>query len=172
MRTIFSAGIALVMVQHAAYAIDRLKCGGTEPFWDAQLSDSQVVFDLSGGERRIVYPAPLYRAAAGVPLDFVMSVRAKKGKSTLTGFVVDATRMIVADRNGKTPSDPDAYSAYCSDGMSDRVYPFSIHLSVDGKAYTGCCATTALRPMVQGLKRLPKTSVPLARRSAGSWNAN
>jgi hypothetical protein len=96
--------------------------------------------------RKILYVI-LYRAAAGAPLDFVMSVKAKRGNSTLIGFVVNENRMIVADKNGKAPSDADAYSAYCSDGMSDRGYSFSIHLIVDGNAYTGCCSTAALPPV-------------------------
>jgi len=73
-----------------------------------------------------------------------MSIRAKRGNSTLVGFVVNENRMMVADKNGKAPSDADAYSAYCSDGMSDRGYPLSIHLIINGNAYTGCCSTAAL----------------------------
>ena len=125
-----------------------MKCGGTEPFWDAQLSDRQVTFGLSGG-RRTIYIAPIYKAAAGAPLDFVMSVRAKRGSSILIGFVVNENRMMVADKNGKA-SDPDTYSAYCSDGMSDRGYSFSIHLVVDGNTYTGCCSTAASPPIGSG----------------------
>ena len=148
MRTIFYAAIVFFFIlQHPAYSIDRLKCGGTEPFWNAQLSDIQVIFDLAGGERRIVYNAPLYRAAAGAPLDFVMSIRAKRGHSTLIGFVVNENRMMVADKNGKAPSDANPYSAYCSDGMSDRGYSFSIHLIMNGNAYTGCCSTAAFPPI-------------------------
>jgi uncharacterized membrane protein len=143
--TIFVAAFAVL--QSSADAIEKMKCGGTEPFWDAQLADSQVTFGLSGGERRIIYPAPLYRAAAGVPLDFVMSVKAKKGKSTLTAFVVNETRMILLDKNGKTPAKDAAYGAYCSDNMSDRGYPYSIHLIVDGNVYTGCCSTSLLPPV-------------------------
>jgi uncharacterized membrane protein len=146
MRTIFSAVIVLGILQHPAYSIERMKCGGTEPFWDAQLSDSQVIFGISGG-RRAIYVAPIYKAAAGAPLDFVMSVRAKRGGSTLIAFVVNESRMMVADKNGKAPSGYDVYSAYCSDGMSDRGYTFSVHLIVDGNAYTGCCSTAAFPPV-------------------------
>jgi uncharacterized membrane protein len=145
--TIFIAGAAFAILQSSAYAIEKLNCGGTEPFWDAQLADRQVTFDLSGGEGRIIYPAPLYRAAAGAPLDFVMSVRAKRGKSTLTAFVVNETRMILLDRNGKTPATDNAYGAYCSDNMSERGYPYSIHLIVDGNVYTGCYSTSRLPPV-------------------------
>ena len=42
------------------------------------------------------------------------------------------------------------YLAYCSDGMSDLGYPFSIHLFVDGKAYTGCCSTAKIPPVGHG----------------------
>lgn len=148
MYTILAVGIVLVLLQHAAYSIETMECGGTEPFWGAKLSDSQVMFNNpSGKERRIIYPAPLYRAAAGVPRDFVMSVRAKRGTSTLIGFVVNETRMMVADKRGRLPLDPESYSAYCSDGMSDRGFPFSIHLTVDGIAYTGCCSTAASPPV-------------------------
>jgi uncharacterized membrane protein len=147
MRTMFAAGIALLILQHSAFSIEKMECGGTEPFWDAQLSDSQVVLDLSGGGRKTIYPAPLYSAARGATIGFVMSVRAKRGRSTLVAFVVNERLMIVADKKGQTPADPDAYSAYCSDGMSDRGYPFSIHLIVDGTAYTGCCSTAASPPV-------------------------
>jgi uncharacterized membrane protein len=147
MRTMFAAGIALLILQHSAFSIEKMECSGTEPFWDAQLSDSQVDFYPGGGGRKTIYPAPLYSAARGAAIGFVMSVRAKRGRSTLVAFVVNEREMIVADKKGKTPTDPDAYSAYCSDGMSDRGYPFSIHLIVDGTAYTGCCSTAASPPV-------------------------
>jgi hypothetical protein len=81
------------------------------------------------------------------PPDFVMSVQAKSRTSNLTAFVVNETVMTVADKDGRTPTDPTAYRAYCSDGMSDRGFPFSIHLIVDGKAHTGCCSTATRPPM-------------------------
>jgi len=146
MRTTFAAAIALVILQYPAYSIERMECGGTEPFWDAKLSDSQVIFRL-GVERRTIYTGPHYRAARGASIDFVMSVRATRGRSTLVAFVVNEREMTVADKNGNAPSDPDAYKAYCSDGMSDRGYPFSIHVIVDGDTYTGCCSTSTSPPV-------------------------
>jgi uncharacterized membrane protein len=99
--TIFVA-VIFAILQSSAYAIEKMKCVGTEPFWDAELTDKQIIFGL-GGDNKIIYPLPHYRPAAGVPLDFVMSVTAKRGKSTLTAFVVNETRMILLDKNGKTP---------------------------------------------------------------------
>src|SRR5262245_53773624 len=138
--------VGLLTGQYPAYSIERMKCGGTEPFWNAQLSDSQVIFNLSG-ERRTIYAAPRYRAARGASIGFVMSVRAARGKSTLIGFVVNEGQMTVADKKGNVPSNPDVYRAYCSDGMSDRRYPFSIHLVVNDSVYTGCCSTSTSPPV-------------------------
>ena len=144
--TIFVAGAAIAILQSSAHAMEKMKCLGTEPFWDAQIADRQITFGL-GGDHKIIYPAPLYRAAAGVPLDFVMSVRAKRGKSTLTAFVVNETRMVLLDKNGKSPGNDTTYTTYCSDSMSERGYPYSIHLIVGGNVYTGCCSTSLLPPV-------------------------
>jgi hypothetical protein len=78
-----------------------------------------------------------------------MSVRAKRGKSNLTGFVVNETQMVVADNNGAAAADPETYHAYCSDGMSGLRFHFSIHLIVDGSAYTGCCSKATAPPVGQ-----------------------
>jgi uncharacterized membrane protein len=64
MRTI-AAAIALIILQNPAYSIERMECGGTEPFWDAKLSDTQVIFALPSGKRGTIYPAPRYSAARG-----------------------------------------------------------------------------------------------------------
>lgn len=56
-------------------------------------------------------------------------------------FVVNENLMIVADKDGKAPPDNVEYQAYCSDGMSDRAFPYSIFLMVDGKPFVGCCST-------------------------------
>jgi uncharacterized membrane protein len=146
MRTTFAAAIALVILQHPAYSIERMECGGTEPFWDAKLSDTQVIFALPSGKRGTIYPAPRYSAARNAP--FVTSVMATRGRSTLIAFAVDERLMIIADKKGGAPpGDLGAYKAYCSDGMSDRRYPFSIHLIVDGNTFTGCCSTSTSPPV-------------------------
>ena len=76
-----------------------------------------------------------------------MVVRAKTASSNLIAFVVNQNLMLFADKSGKALSDRTAYQAYCSDGMSDLLFPFSIHLMVDGRAYTGCCSTPATPPV-------------------------
>ena len=118
----------LVLLPTSATAIEKMDCGGTEPFWSAKLTDRQVTLELFGAIRRS-YPTPLYSPAAGAPQNYVMSVRAKSRASNLTAFVVNQTLMVVADKNGKAPSDRTAYQAYCSDGMSDLAFPFSADYS-------------------------------------------
>ena len=144
-RIAFAAALVSIL-QHSAYAIERMECGGTEPFWDAKLSDTRVTFTLPG-ERHITYSSPRYRAPRGASMEGVMSVRASRGKSSLVGFVVNEERMTIGDKNGKAPADEDTYRAYCADGMSERGYPYSIHVIVDGTAYTGCCSTATSPPV-------------------------
>ena len=109
-------------------SIEKLECGGTEPFWNGVLTDQQITFELSGTTTR-TYPKPTYAPAAGAPN--VTSIQATEKTGQLTGFVVNET----------PPS-------YCSDGMSPRGFPFSVHLIVDGKPYTGCCAS-ASHPIIE-----------------------
>jgi uncharacterized membrane protein len=131
--------IFVFMLVSPAYAIEKMDCVGTEPFWNATLSDDQVAFEVDGATRR--YPSPKYSPAAGHSPNYVLSVQAKDRTSNLTAFTVNQTIMNVADKNGKPPSDRKEYESYCSDQMSALGFPYSIHLIVDHKIYTGCCWT-------------------------------
>jgi uncharacterized membrane protein len=139
--------LGLLLVPSSVYAIEKMDCVGTEPFWSATLTDGQVSLKLFDQTRR--YSKPMYGAAAGASADYVMSVQARSGTSNLAAFVVNETEMIVADNDGRAHKDRNAYRAYCSDGMSDLGFPYSIHLIVDGKTYTGCCSTVANPPVGQ-----------------------
>jgi uncharacterized membrane protein len=117
----------LLLVRSSAYAIEKMDCLGTEPFWDATLTDGQVVLEISTKATKR-YPTPIYRPAAGTNPDYVMSLQARNRTSNITAFVVKEA---------------------CSDDMSDRVYPFSIYLMVDGKPYRGCCSKASNSPIEQ-----------------------
>jgi uncharacterized membrane protein len=134
----------LAILNTPAHAMEKMNCHGTEPFWGATLSDGQVVLELSDDTE--TYLEPTYMAAAGASPDYVMSVQTKNRTSSLIGFVVNETSMVVADGNGEAPPKGTEYQAYCSDAMSDRAFPFSIHLMVDEKPYTGCCWTASNPP--------------------------
>lgn len=131
--------LVLLLIPGSAYAIEKIECGGTEPFWDATLTNGQVTFKLA--DARQIALTPVYRPAAGASENYVLSVQARNRTNSLTGFVVNENLMGINDKNGRGPALSLGYNAYCSDGMSDRGFPFSVHLFVDGKPYTGCCET-------------------------------
>jgi uncharacterized membrane protein len=145
MRSLVILGILFTVSMNSAYAIETLACHGAEPFWNATLSTDKVTFRVLSSPK--TYLAPMYSSAAGVPLDYVMSVRAKRKKSNLIAFVVNQTRMLVADKHGAAAAD--LYLAYCTDAMSSLAFHFSIHLIVDGRPYTGCCSSASAPPVGQ-----------------------
>jgi uncharacterized membrane protein len=130
--------VLVLLLPTAASAFEKFSCFGTEPFWDAALEEMQISIKI---ESKRTYSGPKYGPPLGTSPDYVLSVQARSGSSNLTAFVVNETAMSVLTQNGEHPSSGTEYKAYCSDGMSDRGYPYSIHLIVDGKVYTGCCST-------------------------------
>lgn len=109
---------------------------GTEPFWAVHVSDETLRFMTPEDQEGTV--VPFTRAAAGddeVALDAVLEGR----KLHLVGRIAE-----------------------CSDGMSDRVYPYTITITLDDETLNGCA-----RPMeglfvlhcsesVSGLRRMQK----------------
>ena len=145
-RITIVAGACLVGLGTSAGAIEKLKCVGTEPFWDATFTDRRATFNIDQSLRD--YPAPTYKPARGSSWRYAVSVTAHKGRSTLLAFIVEVTGLPILDRHAKeAPSSNDAYHAYCSDSMSEHGYPYIINLFLDGTPYTGCC-TTASNPSV------------------------
>jgi uncharacterized membrane protein len=134
-----------LLISNSALAVENMECAGTEPFWKGTFASQQIIFDFSGVTK--TYANPTYSAAAGVSDDYVVSVQASGKAGQLTAFIVNEGVKIVADMRGKAPDDQMTYKAYCSDGMSDRGFPFSVHLIVDGHPYTGCCANAANPPV-------------------------
>ena len=132
------------LIQTSAYAIEKIDCLGTEPFWGASIEDRQLVLDFAGNRK--TYPSPAFKAAEGTSPDYVMTVQARSRGSNVVAFVVNETGMVVADNNGNAPPKHVEYKAYCSDGMSDRAFPYSIFLMVDGKPFVGCCSTSSNPP--------------------------
>ena len=57
----------------------------------------------------------------------------------------------------------------CSDGMSDRTYPDTVHVRVDGRAYHGCGAPTGFYSQVgeSGQPNMPGSPVPML--SGTNW---
>lgn len=95
----------------------RLRCAGTEPFWGIDIgygrAEANLAFD--GRQRRIALASPM-PAAARPRIWLLPSAAAQDPRS----FVLVEGRI-------------------CSDGMSDRSYPFTVTARVGDVLLSGCC---------------------------------
>ncbi len=102
---------------------DGLTCGGTEPFWNATITNQKgLAFATMDGES---FDLPLRTSQAAIGRNHRFAVVAGKDQSRATAML---------GRNEQ-----------CSDGMSDRNFSWRIDLLVerDGNApelYEGCCS--------------------------------
>lgn len=93
-----------------------LNCGGTEPFWSADVNAARAVFEVFDDGKQ------------ALPIDDVIR---SSGYTNRFGIAGAGFTAVVAQ-------------GYCSDGMSDRAYGLSIDLILGGPGqralYSGCCA--------------------------------
>lgn len=97
---------------------------GTEPFWNLQVKGTTLVLTRPD-------PEPAVTAAGAV-------LTASSGKATWTG------------QAGTTPLTATLTAGTCSDGMSDRVYPYAAEVKLGDLVLKGCGIT------VEELDKLPK----------------
>ena len=81
---------------------------GTEPFWDLTINERQMVFTNRGTNAQVAQPTP--RVIIGI-----------------AGEIYQTPRLGV-----------NIVHRQCNDGMSDRVYPDTVQVTVDGRQYNGC----------------------------------
>jgi uncharacterized membrane protein len=86
---------------------------GTEPFWDLEIGRDMVFTDRGNDNFRVVQPTP--RPINGV-----------------AGEIYQTPRLNV-----------NIVHSRCSDGMSDRTYPDTVQVRVDGREFRGCGAPIA-----------------------------
>jgi uncharacterized membrane protein len=104
--------------QAAALALP-LRLIGTEPFWGATISETTIT--LSGADRP--------------------ELRAPAGERRVTGAGASwRTRTASAPQTEITVT---LLRAPCSDGMSDRAYPFAATVTVGAETLRGCALTEA-----------------------------
>lgn len=99
-----------------------LACSGTEPFWSLHVDDGQAVFSRPGesGIVRSRWQADELQSS----YDFSLGIRLEDEASQSTSWAIVR---------------PHPQQA-CSDGMSDKLYPFDITLiTPDGEVLNGCC---------------------------------
>ncbi|WP_118857039.1 hypothetical protein [Sphingomonas mesophila] len=86
---------------------------GTEPFWDLVITNTMTFTDRGNDVTPVLEPTP--RPIHG-----------------FAGDIYQTPRIHV-----------NIVHARCSDGMSDRVYPDSVQVTVDGRDYRGCGAAAS-----------------------------
>jgi uncharacterized membrane protein len=122
------AGVGQVADANASKPVTRpkptikLQAGGTEPFWGMTVKTQGIEFQRAG-EAIVKFPYVKPLAAEGRPLDVVQVY--KLNNKTNSGVLV-VNRM----QNG-----------FCSDGMSDNQYPFSVTLMLNNQVFAGCAST-------------------------------
>jgi uncharacterized membrane protein len=86
---------------------------GNEPFWDLEIGRDMVFTDRGNDNFRVIQPTP--RPINGV-----------------AGEIYQTQRLNV-----------NIVHSRCSDGMSDRTYPDTVQVRVDGREFRGCGAPIA-----------------------------
>lgn len=99
-----------------------LQCIGTEPFWSARIADGEAVFEDPVSDP-VTWRAGEMTHASGLIGRFAVAIEGEGAAGNLSAW-----------RN----------PAFCSDGMSDREFPYEGILSApDGVVYAGCCFRAA-----------------------------
>lgn len=110
MKTILAALIAFTSLSSFA---STLNCIGTEPFWNAQITDKVIRFSDPENEK--------------VSLK-ILSIKNAIGFGEGSAFIAKTKYASAAVTLGE-----------CSDGMSDEVYSHTIVLEMNGNVLAGCC---------------------------------
>jgi uncharacterized membrane protein len=114
--------VALPLLATEANAY-RLQCSGTEPFWGIQVEEKSIAVNL-GVDKSVRYFGLKTRESAGMSAGYSFKIEASRGRG--------AQRVSLAILRDSADQ--------CSDGMSDRAYPYHIQADVDGMLLTGCCS--------------------------------
>ena len=101
----------------------RLKCSGTEPFWNVQVEDKSIRVELSG-EKAVRYFGVQVREAAGVSPGYSFKVEGSRDKGARRVSLV-----VIRDS-----------AESCSDGMSEEKLPYQVQVEVGGVLLSGCCS--------------------------------
>lgn len=99
-----------------------MQCGGTEPFWSMQISERAMQVNVLGGPQ---YNAPVEFRQQSVNNTSIAVVAGNRGNANTTAFLQKVET--------------------CSDGMSDRNYPYAITAVLNSeRVMSGCCSLNGL----------------------------
>lgn len=94
---------------------------GTEPFWSLDINGTGLGFTTPGDKMEINFP-PISSMVTGDTLRWVGETE-------------------------RAPIDARVWPAHCSDGMSNRIWPYTAVVRIDGTTYRGC-AERGARPQL------------------------
>jgi len=92
---------------------------GTEPFWGGEVTGTQMTYSTPDSQKGEIIPVTRFAGRGG------LSFTGKRGGAELTLAVAPGQ---------------------CSDGMSDRAYPFTVMLRIGEETRQGCAWTDRQRP--------------------------
>lgn len=101
---------------------DIFKCNGTEPFWSLKIEAQEIQFQNMAADKSISFTLKEVLPFQGFPIE---DYKIMEGINEQTKETIRI--MILKDENG------------CSDGMSEKNYPFKNIVIYKGIYYLGCC---------------------------------
>lgn len=118
------------VVGHASANLDETQggankvrgCHGTEPFWGISIDADRITFEDDDAKTTIVNLGPV--PSRNSTVEFAALYQGSTLEEPAMTMNVIITR---AD-------------GYCSDGMSDEHYPFTVSVVRGGQLFTGCCS--------------------------------
>jgi len=97
----------------------RLQCSGTEPFWGIEIGYRRADMDFAYDETK-----------ASIVIGDPVTAMGQPNLHMLPGMGKDAVSFLLIE------------AEECSDGMSEKQYPYSLRARVGGGLLSGCCEKT------------------------------
>lgn len=101
---------------------EAISLSGTEPFWSAEIEDGTMRYTTIEDQDGVVFPVERFAGNNGL---------------SFSGQLPDRT----GHRNAGAAVDVAVTPGSCSDGMSDRIFPYVATLSVGDETLRGCAYT-------------------------------
>lgn len=110
----FIIALAILSSSFSAFAAPTFECGGTEPFWNANISNNYITYSDIMVDKKVSLK--------------ITSRKEAHGYSEGAAFIVKTKYAQAAVAIGS-----------CNDGMSDETYSHTILFENDGRLLGGCC---------------------------------
>lgn len=99
-----------------------MQCGGTEPFWSMSVSEHEMKVNIMDGAQ---FTVPVNMRQQSANSTTIAVVAGARGSASTTAFLEKVEN--------------------CSDGMSDKNYPYTITAVLNGqRVMSGCCSLVTI----------------------------